>query len=529
MESEFQTTKSCKEGTCLFIISAKDRANISAYLAYKAKGTLSQDNLRRHRKERQVDIRRQEREEIISKRRKFPPSTGAVADEDIINDDCEDPLDNEMIDGVFSHCLQQQLVAITKFRKVLSTERNPPTERVIECGVVPRFVEFLKTGHSMLQFEAAWALTNIAFGSSEYTQALINAQAVPEFIKLLSSAVPDIREQAVWALGNIAGDSFQCRDYLLQHGALRPVLTLLSKEHELSVLRTATWTLSNFCRGKSPRPDWELISPSLPVLTKLLYSFNDEILSNVCWTLSFLPDGENRIQAVIESGVCRRLVELLMHNSTSIQTPALQSIGNIAAGNSLQTQVVIASGALPALLSLLSSPKDGIRRVASCRTISNITAGFPSQIQAVIDANIIPPLMNILQNADFKTRKEACWAISSATYGGPSHIRYLVRLGCIKPLCDLLTMDTEAIQVALAGLNNILKVGEMDKAAGGSGAVNRYAVDVEEAGGVVTIHKLQQHDNVGIYKLAFNIMDKYFSENEEVGVAIVVSAVDSSR
>ncbi|KIK49757.1 hypothetical protein GYMLUDRAFT_253612 [Collybiopsis luxurians FD-317 M1] len=85
-------------------------------------------------------------------------------------------------------------------------------------------------------------------------------------------------------------------------------------------------------------------------------------------------------------------------------------------------------------------------------------------------------------------------------------------------------MDTEAIQVALAGLDNILKVGEMDKAAGGSGAVNRYAVDVEEAGGVVTIHKLQQHDNVGIYKLAFNIMDKYFSENEEVGVAIAVLA-----
>ncbi|KIK51166.1 hypothetical protein GYMLUDRAFT_252343 [Collybiopsis luxurians FD-317 M1] len=185
-----------------------------------------------------------------------------------------------MIDSVFSHCLQQQLVAITKFCKVLSTEQNPPTERIIECGVVPRFVEFLKTGHSMLQFEAAWALTNIAFGSSEYTQALINAQAVPEFINLLSSAVPDIWEQAVWALGNIAGDSFQCRDYLLQHGALRPVLTLLSKEHELSVLQTATWTLSNFCCGKSPQPNWEMISPSLPVLTKLLYSFDDEILIN---------------------------------------------------------------------------------------------------------------------------------------------------------------------------------------------------------------------------------------------------------
>ncbi len=119
----------------------------------------------------------------------------------------------------------------------------------------------------------------------------------------------------------------------------------------------------------------------------------------------------------------------------------------IVTGDDLQTQVVIASGALQALLALLSSPKDGIRKEA-CWTISNVTAGSPHQIQAVIDANIIPPLINILQNADFKTRKEACWAISNATSGGlqePSQIRYLVSQGCIKPLCDLLqTMDNRS-------------------------------------------------------------------------------------
>ena len=259
---------------------------------------------------------------------------------------------------------------------------------------------------------------------------------------------------------------------------------------------------------------------------------DDEILIDACWAISYLSDGSNdKIQAVIESGVCRRLVDLLMHPSTSVQTPALRSVGNIVTGDDLQTQVVIASGALPALLSLLSSPKEGIRKEA-CWTISNITAGSPPQIQAVIDANIIPPLINILSNADFKTRKEACWAISNATSGGlqePSQIRYLVGQGCIKPLCDLLTMmDNKIIQVALDGLDNILKVGDMDKTAAGPGAVNQFSIYVEEAGGMITIHNLQSHDNGDIYKKAYNIMDKYFPDDEEVDAGTAPANVDAS-
>jgi hypothetical protein len=154
------------------------------------------------------------------------------------------------------------------------------------------------------------------------------------------------------------------------------------------------------------------------------------------------------------------------------------------------------------------------------------------EIQAVIDANVIPPLINVLQNADFKTKKEACWAISNATSGGlqePAQIRYLVAQGCIKPLCDLLTMmDNKVIQVALDGLDNILKIGEADKVAAGPSAVNQYAVFIEEAGGMITIHNLQQHENLDIYKKAFNIMDKYFPDEEDLDAAINAPAVDSA-
>lgn len=68
--------------------------------------------------------------------------------------------------------------------------------------------------------------------------------------------------QAVWALGNVAGDSPALRDVVLKHNALLPLLLQLNEHAKLSMLRNATWTLSNFCRGK-PQPSFEQVCFSL--------------------------------------------------------------------------------------------------------------------------------------------------------------------------------------------------------------------------------------------------------------------------
>merc|ERR1712123_88691 len=86
-------------------------------------------------------------------------------------------------------------------RKILSRERNPPIDVMINLGILPRLVEFL--GHAdapALQFEAAWALTNIASGTPDQTKAVVNSGAVPHFVKLLRSPDQNVCEQAVWPL-----------------------------------------------------------------------------------------------------------------------------------------------------------------------------------------------------------------------------------------------------------------------------------------------------------------------------------------
>jgi len=49
-----------------------------------------------------------------------------------------------MVQGVMGNDPAVQTESTTQFRRLLSIEKNPPIQQVIDAGVVPRFVEFLQ-------------------------------------------------------------------------------------------------------------------------------------------------------------------------------------------------------------------------------------------------------------------------------------------------------------------------------------------------------------------------------------------------
>merc|ERR1719473_44461 len=158
--------------------------------------------------------------------------------------------------------------------------------------------------------------------------AVVHAGAVPVLVSLLTSPAAEVREQATWALGNVAGDCSQLRNMCLQACMIVPLLQILTDPScSKSMMRNATWSVSNLFRGKPP-PPFELVIQALPIVSQLIYSTDAELATNpkkiirkeTMWMLSNITAGSNRqIAQVIEKQLIPRAMELLQSGDWDVK------------------------------------------------------------------------------------------------------------------------------------------------------------------------------------------------------------------
>ncbi len=373
-------------------------------------------------------------------------------------------LDDDLVQGIMGNDPSVQDHCTIQIRRLLSIEKNPPIQKVIDAGLVPRFIEFLQRGDSPdLQYEAAWALTNIVSGTNDNTRVVIDCGAVPILVDLISSPYDNVREQVIWALSNIAGDSPSFRDVVLESDAMGPLLDQLKGQPKLAAQRTFAFALSNFCRHK-PRPKLEIMKMALPSIVELISIRDEDASCDACFALSYI-------------------------------------IGAFA-GNGAEFQNIIKYNILPTLINFLSNDSWHFQN-AAIQVFSSMMAADRDQIQTVIESNIVvPELIRFMGNLTSKNgvpklRKDATQAITNAiSYGSYDQIKILVDQGCIRCFCDLLKLDRrdsyKTVRLALDGLESILRVGEKDANKMGY-SHNEMFLLLMEVDGLMRLQSLRNH------------------------------------
>ncbi|KAF6081602.1 karyopherin subunit alpha 7 [Phyllostomus discolor] len=316
----------------------------------------------RQRRAVSLKLREAKKDEQVFERRNITSlSTDPASQEETIWVSLTVP---EMISGMNASDPESCFQAAQAARRILSEQRNPPVKLTVEAGLIPRLMAFLRSSHApCLQFEAAWALTNISAESSEQTHTTVEGGAIQPLVELLSSPHMNVCKHAVLALGNTAGDGPEFRD-VISSNAIPCLLALISLTTPVAFLQHIMRTLSYLCLKEGPQPCQMAVKPMLSILSCLLRHQDSEVLCYTCRALSYLTEVcDGHIGQVVDMLVLPRLVELMTSSKFDIlghfqvQKDAICAVANFVSGGTLDQMIqLIHSGVLEPLVNLLTIP-----------------------------------------------------------------------------------------------------------------------------------------------------------------------------
>ncbi|KYQ96949.1 hypothetical protein DLAC_04271 [Tieghemostelium lacteum] len=217
-------------------------------------------------------------------------------------------------------------------------------------------IECLRNSNAGLRFqlESAWCITNMACGNEAQCKFLLESSCY--LVQYLGSGHKVLQDQCAWALGNIAMDSIEIRDSLLRQGIIPSLVKLLASDTK-SLLDSTCFCMSSLL--KLPIVNVKLHklihSHLLSILNLLNYqlshSKDSEIIFNHLWLLcdifrncklSYLPLTTEYLPKDIS--VILSTISIMNNNNiwnTSIALPCIRILGTLVTDESIFSNYIL--------------------------------------------------------------------------------------------------------------------------------------------------------------------------------------------
>lgn len=318
------------------------------------------------------------------------------------------------------------------------------------------------------------------FRENEGLKIIIGGFLTPKYQLLY----PLIVEEVLNILGKYASFNEIARDYLLENGALKPILSMFNgifheKNTKINLLKKLTWVLSILCGSThSNPPEWNLLKDSIHVVGEvlLLYEkvYKDEaILFNLYSCIGFLFPG------LSEDTIITKIIEILATSTSNIIHMSLITIHKFCLIDNNTTKIFVKNKLIDILKILLHNTDQEI--VLSTLGILCTLVGVRGEITNVVNLQIVPIVIEILlKNEDLRWR--CVKFLKYLTRGSLEVMRYLVKeQKLFQIFCHVLTFfeskdsvlksiynyignsyNFEMIRDALIGLNGLVLAGEIE-------------------------------------------------------------------
>ncbi|CAD6199529.1 unnamed protein product [Caenorhabditis auriculariae] len=464
---------------------------------YKTKG-LNLDECRKKRREIGVQIRKQKRHEILENRRKisqFVFESGSVSaipadilqqlrsetyhcEENSINYICEKlrsdklTVDDLSVHGVFSmlseiYCNRQNEVLRSAIRSIiLQVARIPQDSKMKETDCVKALCFILS------QHEES---TNIVCDMLQSISVFVGVNA---------------------AFRNVAFDM-----------AIVPCLLNAYEKNDVRLSRCVMWLVSQlFHRLYDYSPCVEEVAPLLEIVSDGMKSSDEVIQCDAIRACALMAEWQDIWPEM---------------QSSKILPPTGQFF--IFGTRRLFTEEMVDCGLLEILRPLIF-----VRYLARdvCFILSNISSEV-HMIGKIISAGFLSELTKIMEFSNFDTRKEAAYTMCHCCSSTEAeHMVAVLECGALRAFTDLLTvMDPTLVLEILDALDQLLSFGERDLA---PDYTNPVATKLEQLGGRRKLEFLTESQHVEIHVRAYALIDRYFDDDELVGLNPCSSEIRSS-
>ena len=238
---------------------------------------------------------------------------------------------------------------------------------------------------------------------------------------------------------------------------------------------------------------------------------NDEITQDILYGLSHLSNTKHTfiLKILFEQGVVSYIMRMdLSANKQNLQN-SLRLIGNLLTGDDLMTDQMIQYGVINFLERLLNSPISEIRKEATW-SLSNIAAGTKGHINSLINSSAFEKICELVKDPVLNVAREAVWTISNCLSGSDLEICFkMANKGVIHPIIYALIhlKQPSILGVTLEGLIQLFQHGDIVCQLDTPNPFVRHFI---ENGGLEPLEKLQEHQNMEMFRIVTEIIERYF-------------------